>query len=371
MEFRNDNYDLALKALECGQLSNAATLSSKFRDSFEQDERILHSLINRRLQFKTGNFECDELLELPKSPRLRAEYFFVLGLSAFNTTNWSKGSEFFLKAKVHYAECQLTERSLLCAYNALIGTINNSSYEPEDLIADLNKLSIECKTANAHKILGLVNRQLAYEYIDLKRFHAAKKFAQMSEESLVSNAPKSDRDLSLLALAIALLNTNQESEALASLEEVINPVEPRVEWPLAVTEYLLGRNKQRPNKKNYDFIDPFFESVLDQDSAVESDYEFSGVHWNFESGQFIDPQNKFLFKVRTSSLEYKLLSLLKEKSKSRNFLIECLYPGSENNSLVNNRLHRLVSRINKRLDNMIDYKSGMYSLNPRIVRIKN
>lgn len=356
-----DLYIKALNALEKGNFETAAKLTALFRDPRGYEEGILHRLINIRLQLKIGNFDNDLNITPPKSTSLKAEYLFVLGLQSFNNSDWKQGAEYFNEASILYNQIEKFERKLLCQYNSLIGTINEKKYDQKEVIQDLLKLCLESKTVGTDRILGLAQRQLSYEYLSLNKFHASKKYALHAVENL-SSGPKSDRDLALCTLAITNSKLQHMDESLSAIEEILDPVEPRVEWPLAVTKFLCGLTLKQPLKENFKTLDPFFESVLSAIRPAAKTQTSFKLAWDISTGLFRSSSGEELFKLRNNSLEHKLLFSLINKPCSKTLLIEMLYPGNESQELVNNRLHKLISRVNKRFPNIVLYRNSQYCL---------
>jgi DNA-binding SARP family transcriptional activator len=59
-------------------------------------------------------------------------------------------------------------------------------------------------------------------------------------------------------------------------------------------------------------------------------------------------------------MEGRVLRLLTEQPRSKAYLCEVLWPEECENTALDNRLHRVISRLNKRVPGLIVLRDGVY-----------
>jgi hypothetical protein len=94
--------------------------------------------------------------------------------------------------------------------------------------------------------------------------------------------------------------------------------------------------------------------------VVETLRRESFWHWDTGKNQLQVGTSEFAFKV--GSLEHRLVASLAQGPISKALLSERLWPSFSNLRLLDNRLHRLISRVNKKIGGVISCRAGQYSL---------
>ncbi|HAR41048.1 MAG TPA: hypothetical protein DCS07_00175 [Bdellovibrionales bacterium] len=61
-------------------------------------------------------------------------------------------------------------------------------------------------------------------------------------------------------------------------------------------------------------------------------------------------------------MEGRLIKMLNQEKSTKSLLIETIWPGQSNLELLDNRLHRMISRLNKKLDDGIEFDGKYYRL---------
>jgi len=349
------NYDEALAALKAGDLESASLLIHDFSsgDNSSADALVLKWLIQTRIRLKS-NLEIEEHLPpiAPGDPYLRADIYFVMGLIHFHHSRWEEGSLCFSQSASHFAVAGSSHRRLFSMYNCHIGLVN-AGHSQRKLGASLDLLEREARIAKDNQILALAFRQRSYDFFSANRYEAASRYAKRALRYFsLSKASKSDRHLTLLLDALIESKRQRNHASKASFEEVFGELDPRVEYSQAVVAHLLWPNDfARPRINDFPVSDFFFESQLQSFPT---------------SPQKVQKISKSVISVartlRPSGMESKVLKLLCRAPQTKAQLVASLYDAAGDKQLVDNRLHRLISRLNQRNPGMISLKNGRYSL---------
>lgn len=353
-------YQQAILHIEKSELELAASLALELRTEESNYSSWLRRLIDLRIQLKSGISINDDWVTLPSESFLRGEYFFVCGLSAFHFKNWKAGSEYFQKAFQVFSEAQVDLKACLSLYNCFIGKINHSEIAPVDQVTELEAIKKEASKRKVDRVVALADRQLGYIYVSMERFHAAYRYILSACKNL-SSCPKSDRDLIILIRAYIEHKLKLDLESQASLEELVEPFDPRVQYSMAVVRYLIDNEHRTPPADNeYEVIDPFFQELLSKKAKSSSPQR--RFIWNKKTGVLSDTDQHNYVKVKPYKLEAQLIQLLMSEPRSKATLISCLYPVAGSRLLTENKLHRLVSRVNHRSPGLIVFQDKLYRL---------
>lgn len=363
-----DQYLQALAAIEASQFDRAAEIVRTWRLQIENAiENLswmedLRRLISARLALKAGHSQqtIEQLLERPsiQDPFVMAEYHFVRGLFYFQTDQSLKGAEEFDIAASLYLVAKKPEKALLARYNRYVGKINADQLEFLDQYEVLNELEKEALSIHATKALAWILRQKSYLFQAQGRFAAALSFIQEAAQIFKIHGPISDYQLAVLQAADCYLELGKSLEAQGEFEKLLGNIDARVEF---ARDYILARLEQRElNLNHYSVRPPVWEKKW-KSKQQQSSPQFG--HWNLSSGELkINSEN---IKIKLSSKEGSLLRILMQNKRSKSSICEMLWPEQAETLTLDNRLHKLLSRLNKKIE-LVIYKDGFYSLKIQI-----
>ena len=164
-------------------------------------------------------------------------------------------------------------------------------------------------------------------------------------------------------------------------ERVVPPVEVRVEFPLAWISWRLAGGRSGslapPDPGIYEFVSPYWLDKLRNHFSTHDkpggrpDAREPGSNrtltWNLMTGDMHDERSGSRHLIKTASLEGRLLRALMRARSSKALLSEILWPEQHMVRAVDDRFHRLVSRLNKKLGNVIEFDGQFYRLNVEVI----
>ncbi len=335
-------------------------ISSQLRDEIQ----LLKNLISLRLALKTGGYiDLDSVITTHTDhPFLLGEALFVQGLLHFQTGLYQPGSQCFSQAETHYRVAGRIHKALLSKYNYFIGRLNvNLIDTKEHAFQELKEIENEATQEHSKKALGLVWRQKSYLFHEIGHTHAALCEAEKAIKILEFNGLLSDYQLALIQAADCAMDLEDPHKAKLYMEYVISPIDTRVKFPLAYLQARIFGNVIDP--KWFDIVVPYWrlkfeKHFIKKQAPLEINYS-----WKQKSGKLQDPCSKKLINIQPRSLEGRLLNCLIHQKCSKSLLCEVLWPDHCNVYHLDNRLHKLISRLNKKSVPLIQFDGKFYFLN--------
>ena len=356
------SYPELLEMVLNGKANIGSELNSLREAPAEQQFERLLLIIRQQTKLDPFLANLDSLdPKIAPTIHLKAESYFVKGIVFYSRGQFKKGLEAFEIAHSTYPASH-AERKLLSFYNMISGKLNiieNESgtsslkYTEEDTMADLGELIAVSRQKELRHIEGLARRQRATQW----EFSGQIKFAieelDLAIALLEGNTPSSDLQIALLQQSWLCLVENNRERASLYLERSGAPKETRCEFPTALIDAILKSQNFSPSmvKKEFDTATPVWASRFEM--------------WNSQKfypvkQSIIPPKGGTV--ARLGNLEKLLCRSLKSGPKSKHDLIETLWPELAMHQTLDNRLHRLISRTNKKLEGKIEYDGLKYSM---------
>ncbi len=384
-------YSELLQLMDRGRFEEISVRIRELRKNevLAEDQEALRRLISSRISIFKGQ-PPDEIRLSPASnarnPWIAGESAMVEGVHRFHQGKDLEGSLLFEEAARIFESIGMTDRQMIAAYNAVIGKVNGDFFP--DLASQLDALGELEKTirhhpdaASAFSALASVLRQKCYVYQEQGRLHAALHEVNESIPLFRDYGTQSDHHLALLQAADLAIDIHELLLARQYFERVVPPVEVRVEFPLALIAWRLGLSTKNPTSppdpRGFEFVSPFWTDKLRRHTSNPVDAKGTGstsgtevsavLFWNLESGNLHDAQTGTHYSIKVASLEGKLLRALMRGRSSKALLSEILWPEQYQVRAMDDRFHRLVSRINKKLGNVIAFDGQFYRLNQTII----
>lgn len=383
-----DEYLNLVSLIEKGQLEKASSAIHDWRVAIENSEFFsankkiitppltknelrtledLRRLLSVRLALK-GGFTGDDILLLVDKPTsndlfIRAEFHFIRGLIYYHANQHQQGSTEFAKAKELYLETRFIEKYLLSSYNHYIGKVNSEELDYLDQHLILTELEQEALKYKNQKILAWVLRQKSYLMQFEGRFAAALSLIQEATQIFRMDGPQSDFHLSILQTADCYLDLGNKEQAQCEIEKIYGPVDARVDFAKAYVLVKMGHQQIDLNK--FSVRPPSWEKKWRKTFAKSNDRR---IQWNLKTGTLSNSISNAI--IIYNSKEGQLIRILMEAKRSKNILCEMLWPEQMQVLNLENRFHKLVSRINKKLK-LIDTENGSYFLTQSIELIKD
>ena len=364
------DYVSILRRIDDGDYENACQKINEFRREDSPVRSTLRHLLSARISINSGHQEIEEELikpELLKHPHLKAEAFMIKGFALFQKSDFQRGNSYYEQALPLFFQLEITERWALCAYNIVLG---NAALRPESAPAeitllDLRHLERQLEGKEAPRIKGLILRQKSYILFELGKFHAALAEIQQALPILELHAHHSDYKLALVHAADCAIELEKEEEAKAYLEYITTPIDARLEFPMAYVQAKLSHTK---------LDEALFQTIslhwklryLHWQEKVSEDRSMppSSWSWDIKEGTLFSQQQ--VITLKANSREGLLLRALARGPQTKSVLIEQLWPEYAHLETLDNRFHRLISRMNKKIPEMIRFDGSRYNLNIEI-----
>jgi hypothetical protein len=344
------------------------------------ETEALRRLVAIRLSMKKGLPGKDlAWLDVPLSgcqEWIVAERNFMRGYLAYRHQQFESGIAFFKDAERKFETLGMHARALLAAFNALIGDLEKKNpISLTDQLTRLRELEIRVREKEqlpgCARVLALVYRQRAHAFEDQGRLHACLEEIFKAISVFELHGPASDYHLALLHAADIFLDLNDSFRARGAFERIVGPVDSRIEFPLAVVRWRLGGLAPDPSgfpvvPVNWGEKFNRLSSQATKDSSAGS----RGAHWTWDlqSGRIECAESGAQAVLKPSSMEGRLIRMLLQEKASKSLLIETFWPEQSCATLLDNRLHRMIFRLNKKAD-LVQFDGKHYRLNVE-VRIK-
>lgn len=370
-------YYKMIEIIILGKYEEVAEGLKELRDpEFSKDDDIeaVRRLITIRLSMKRGDpGENVSWLNFPvkENSWLMAEKLLAQAHWNYHLQLFDEGTKLFQEAAKKFEPLKMHGREFVSTFNSIIGEINGSNaLTPQMQLEKLRALELKVKPHSDDKdcarVQALIYRQKAHAFEDLNRLHAS--LEEISKAILVFEliGPASDYHLALLHAADISLDIKDEFKARAFFEYIITPVDARVEFPMAFVNWRLGG--ELPDKKNFSILPGGWIEKFEKLSS-SSQLSNTGSEWTWiqTTGVISGDTLENSLVIKPASLEGRLIRILAQEKATKNFLIEALWPQQSEVHLVDNRLHRMISRLNKKLNNSILYDGKYYSLHKKIL----
>jgi hypothetical protein len=368
-----------LDCLENGAEEKVSSEWKKFKTSLPaRDSSILQKIFSIRTALQKGmqpeDLDLSQVADLPRWQE--GELFFTRGLLEFHHQHFFEGKHFFEGAARCFQEARFQDRELISLYNAYIGNLNASLFaNPEEELQALFEIQQKCNRAlrtsqnelgriKIQKTEALVLRDRAAIFQLLNKHQAAKEEILEAIEKFQFTGSKADLYLAYLICAEVCVDLKEQAAAETYFQKVHPPFEARVAFPAAYLDWLLHGTTFK--KENFDLIPP---SWLDRwnvrTASVEAKDELPIWSWDQGKGKILGPKGNS-FSLKPSSIEGKLIKLLIQGRASKNLLCQSLWPEQGNWTLLVNRLHNMIHRMNKKYGNFIQFDGQFYSLKVNI-----
>lgn len=377
-------YNSVLDLLEAGLCEKA---SQKMQNDPLAISKATHDalnlLISARIALKNSHLDPSSLwifLDIREIPWIKAEADFVLGLAYFHTQSYEKGIACFTQAESKFLDCSMHARSLLSAFNALVG----QSYLGqiiENHIVMTRYLELEKKAlllmelapselTRIQRVLAMIYRQKATAFEHANHFHAALAETLKAIPLFETVGPRSDYQLALLMAAEYSLIINNRSQALTYFEYILPPVDSRVELAYAYLQFKLY--KKEFTLEHFEVQPAYWKDKISQlkstniNSVAKIEIQRNEFLWSVSSEVFLNKKTRQKWHFKANTLEGKLLTLLMKTKMSKFLLAETLWPELASISSLDHRLHQLISRINSKYGGLIQFNGKDYSLQASI-----
>jgi tetratricopeptide (TPR) repeat protein len=373
-------YLSALSWLEAGRQEQVASLLETWRKEISSLQHStdpaskanawmlerMRRLLSIRLAMKNGMEvpNIENLLDAKSvaDDFLKAEYLMALGLYCFNRGNYLDGYPHFELAETHFDLANRPDRALFAAYNRYIGLLNSGRITPEQESSCLLELEQKARRLNQEKALAWILRQKSYFLQGQAKPSGALAMIDEAIQLLIKQGPLSDLHLAYLQAADCLLDLKRPMDARARFEMIMGTVDSRVKFPIRYIEERLGASPGDLDPRDFGEVSPLWREKWQKHfSRSEEDVGSNSqvYRWSLKNGD-LNIGQKTLPAVPPGTMEGRVLRLLTEQPRSKAYLCEVLWPEECENTALDNRLHRVISRLNKRVPGLIVLRDGVY-----------
>lgn len=374
----SDLYRNILEQIYAGFYEEASvgirTLREKSGFEFNAELVLMQNLLAARIALKSGNIPQNvESLQLNRDTNsfIAGEIHLVKGITNYQSGKMTEGMKDYFAARKYFEKSGHKDKELLAWYNVLIGETHVEKKSLKEYLADFRTLEVEAEKFAQNRILGLIQRQKSYFYKDAGKYNAALFEAEKSLRFLELHCAASDFQLGLLNIVDILIELNRHREAMKYMEMILEPVDKRVQFPLAYfksrllgSELVLGSQEQSCPHFLFRYNEWKNKSCPGNSVAVANSKSDSALKFRL----VIDDENAIIslgdteFVLRKDCLETKLIEILTSGPHGKSLICEKLWPEYSEVQHLDNRLHRLVSRLNKKTNGLIVYSDRTYKL---------
>jgi hypothetical protein len=374
-------YSEILELIINGAYGLASEKISKLR---EQDlnsqtnsiEQQMWKLLSLRISIKKGvsNGDLQNLKHIKMtSSWLSPEAYFVLGLLDFQNKKFAIGIKNFQKASEGFEKYLLSERKTVADFNVFIGRLYSEQIAgPSEQLSELDMIAQSIASQESKgsiRTLALIERQKSYIFEELQQPQESLKHILRAVRLFAKTGPQSDFQLSIIQACDIFLDLKRMEQARRFLNKVIPPLDIRVEYSYDFIKWRLGGSALNENK--YDYIPEAWREKYRKLSATKNIGQVKTkkhFKWNIERGIIDDVENgQISFSIKLSSLEGRLLKILIKSKTSKATLIDSLWPEDAAVISIDNRLHQMLTRLNKKFGfKAIDFDGSFYVLKIKI-----
>lgn len=363
-------YERLVGMVEMGEYEAASEILNEMR-GVETDAdplaliHLVRLLMSVRIAIKNGKSSSPlELLNnyYGVSPYFLAEIHFVRGLGCYQLGKFQQGIDEFIESRKYYESIYRHNRILLVNFNVFVGKkLLRLFPDPQSELIELRKLLREALVEKNRRMVGKIFREKSKLYQRIGRFQAAAREAYRSVDILEAYGPISDYQLSLVQAADCALDVGDKERASGFLELIAGSTDARVRFPRDFLWSKILGNKIDPSA--YDVVTIYWREkwLATQNSKKAT------PQWIWTESAIVNNEGKEIAIVKQGSLEGQILRILLEGSCSKQLLVERLWPESCDAHVLDNRLHRLVSRTNKKTGDIITFDGSRYQLQVELV----
>lgn len=330
-------------------------------------DSIILKLISGRISLRSGQEPLDSLLidpdEVPE-PFFMAELHLLRGYSFFNQAKYQEGAKDFCKAAEIYSGLELYQRSHTAEYNFIVGLENSEMLSSFQLLKRLKVLEKKAFTRQDIKNLGNTQRQISYIYADQGKWNRALEEVLSAKKYLLDSGAKADFDLAICQQALCLAMLSRVQEAGLALEEILSPIDSRVLFPRDFVKAEI--EGLEINSQDYAVVSSYWRNRSKALSREASKQDGCELVWDKKYSLLYD-RGENSKPLKAKSLEGRLIQLLTSNGQSKPVLCEQIWPEHCETEHLDNRLHRLVSRINQKWPGLIQFDGQNYSLGHKII----
>jgi len=271
-----------------------------------------------------------------KSDWIRGEVQFLLGGYHSVKKDHATAKAHFLSAAAILRDVGAYRKSLKAKFNIIVEESNERDAE-QNFAPFYMALAKECRKAKEFGVAGLAYSNAARELQICGAFHEALRFSQKALIFLRADQGAYHYHLAILQKADLLFDLGRKSEAFVAMEETRGALFPEV---IEARKILLRKSGLS------------LDSNIDECRLLETWRERLEMPEVMPLGQ----------------LEQSLISLLAERPRSRQELIEVLYrdQGKASSQSLTNRFNVLLNRVRKRNHHMIVFQNNRYELLPPV-----
>lgn len=366
---KKEFYQTILELIYAGAYDQAAgeirQLREKNSQMWDSELALMQNLLAARIALKSGNIpdSVDNLtISIETDNFLAGEVYLVKGITRYQAGKMTEGMNDYLTAKKYFEKSGHKDKELMAWYNHLIGGTHVSDRPLRDYLQIFRDIEVEAEKYSQNRILGLVRRQKSYFYKEHRKFHAALHEAERSIPYLELYCAASDYHLGLLNISEILIEIEQKNEAKKYYEMILQPIDKRVQFPFAFIEArLFDKDVDTTNIiqscPHFVYRYELWRTAISVSDKVENKL----VLIDKDDSVQIQFNGKILA-LKKNVLEFKLIEILASGPHSKNLICEKLWPEYSDVHHLDNRLHRLISRVNKKIDGLILYSDKSYKL---------
>ena len=369
----SSHYQAAFESLMNGDSAGCLKFVDRLRRAERRDplEEMALKLLSVRMALKSGNVDVDSI---PVSaPANGAEERFFSGeahvvnaLIDLNRERPQKAHESFLASAEIFSELGLAQKALMGRFNALVARCEyDESFVESNVRFELTRLMAEADRAGERKIRALCARHLSYLLLDEGKYQASLETARIAEEIFLDLGPISDHSLVLAHMSLCHHLLADQESARAKLELIPRSGDHRLLFPIAVLRFLLFG--EAPREEDFAYQSGRWQENFERYAlAARASRKLA---WDQKSTVIFDG-GSIVGRVRPASREGFLLRLLSDAPRSRVWLLSALWPGITDQELLEDRLVKLMKRIDGKLggDGAIVLEAGVYRLGVELCR---
>lgn len=366
-------YRQTLEVADCGHVEALCRLAERFRNQveieFDPNVELARRILVTRIAFRQSrpieNIESFLHLNRADSNLFLAEAHFVQGLHHFHLSEYSRGAICFSLAAEKYLNESMFERYILSLYNQFIGDLNSKEMDlgaDEDRISFLERLASHYENKETR---GLIIRHKAWVLERQGRIMGAQKCLEEALTLLKSYNTISDFQLGNFQLCDIFLKLNEKEKARELFESVTGPFDTRVLFPKAYLQAKLN-DQPLPAPEQFPVVSPvWLEKYKISIAAKPVISSRAPDEWDVERGIYLVAGKKKI-QVKQYSLEGRLLFLLLDRRRLREEIISLLWPDQCDPSHVNDRLRKILARIESKLEKIVLFDGKSYFLSRAI-----
>lgn len=360
-------YKNSVRQVLAGDNAQPAQAAARLRDANGYEALVRQQLITWRIALKHGFEQINTSSVDPnriEDRELRAEVLFLRAKVHLHLKDYASAMRDFTDAGLLYRSLSNFEYYLRSLFNAHIAfSFTNPSENAEQ--ASLERVLSEAENfrhePGARIIFGLVYRQRSYRLWEKAKYNAAL-FDAKRAVHLLGAGPSSDRHLALVHLADCYACLGKRDCAERTLEYLPADIDDRVRFPKAYVSARL-RSRADLDLTAFQVVNDHWRGRYAGLSRDLGGAQAPNAHlvWDVTTSQLLDGVVA-IGRIKVASLEGRLLQQLMRVPAPKQVLIEALWPEVAAREALDDRFHRLLSRLNGKLGSLIVYDGLLYRL---------